>query len=330
MKCREVKNLLVAYLDSEVTPSERILIKTHLTKCAFCRKELTALSTMQNRIRQSLQVNAAQATLSPQAWNCLQTRLERESQTSQMWLQRLVQSVWRLAQKNTLGIKGEMKMKYKSVLVALVLLLFVSVTFFTYSPMRALAQDILAQFKSVIITGASTEVERDRIPTPIGQPTSTPMVIPPRILTVEEANQEAGFEVLCPINIPSGYQLIARGVHRSEAGVSASTKYAMVGTMYDPTYGIEEGTPTIRLIQTRYNPDFMAEHPVGDAPTTEVTVREQPGLWVEQAAMGCCDEHGNVLLSNLLVWQEGDIFFDLRSDDLPLEEILRIAESLSP
>ena len=221
-------------------------------------------------------------------------------------------------------------MKNKAILVPLVLVAFVLVTFFTYSPIRTLAQDILAQFKSVIITGVSTGVERDRIPTPIGQPTSTPMVIPLRILTVEEANQEAGFEVLYPIYIPSGYQLIARGVHHSEAGVSASAKYAMVGTTYDPTYGIEEGTPTIRIIQTRYTSDFMAEHPVGDAPTTEVTVREQPGLWVEQASMGCCDEHGNVLLSNILVWQEGDIFFDLRSDDLTLEDTLRIAESLSP
>lgn len=328
MKCREVKNLLVAYLDSEVTPSERILIKAHLAKCAFCRKELTALSTMQNRIRQSLQDNAAQATLSPQAWNRLQTRLAREACASQLWLQRLAQSVWRPGQRNPLAMKGEMK--HKTILVPLVLVAFISVTFFTYTPMRALAQDILAQFKSVIITGVSTGVERDRIPTPIGQSTSTPMVIPLRILPVEEANQEAGFEVLYPIYISSGYQLIARGVHHSEAGVSVSTKYAMVGTTYDPTYGIEEGTLSIRLIQTRYTPDFMAEHPVGDAPTTEVTVREQPGLWVEQAAMGCCDEHGNVLLSNLLVWQEGDIFFDLRSDDLPLEEILRIAESLSP
>lgn len=330
MKCREANELLVAYLDGEVTSSERTLVQAHLAECDFCRKELAALSTIQNRVRQFLHRKAAQATPSSQAWNHLQTRLAKEARPSQLWFQRLAPSVWQLIQRNSLAMKGEMKMNRRAVLVALVLVALISVAFFTCPPMRTLAQDILARFKSVIVTDAPTGVERARTPTSMGQPTATPMVIPPRILPVEQANQEAGFEILYPTYLPAGYQLVARGVHHAEAGVSVGTTYAMVGTTYDPTYGMEEGTPTLRLIQIRYAPNLTVEHPVGDTPTIKVTVRGQAGLWVEQAAMGCCDEHGNVLLSNLLVWQEDDIFIDLRSDDLPLEEMLRIAELLSP
>ncbi len=61
MKCQEVNKLLVAYLDGEVTPSERTLIQAHLAGCDFCQKELAALSVTQSRVSQSLQVRAAQA-----------------------------------------------------------------------------------------------------------------------------------------------------------------------------------------------------------------------------------------------------------------------------
>ena len=332
MKCREANELFVAYLDGEVTSSERTLIRAHLAECDCCRKELAALSKTQDRVRQSLYVRAAQSTPSPQAWNRLQTRLARQTRPSQLWLQRLAPSVWRLIEKNLLAMKGEMTMSRKVVWVVVAIVALISAAFFTYPPMQTLAQDILGRFRSVIITDAPTAVERVRVraPTPVGRPTATPIVTPPRILTVQEASQEAGFEILDPAYLPAGYQLVARGVHHAEAGVSVSTMYAMVGTTYDPAYGMGEGTPTLSLFQIRYAPDLTVEHPVGDAPTTEVTVRGQSGLWVEQAAMGCCDEHGNVFFRNLLVWQEDDIFIDLRSDDLPVEEMLRIAESLSP
>jgi len=38
MKCHQVSALLVAYLDGEVTPSERILIEAHLAGCDTCRR----------------------------------------------------------------------------------------------------------------------------------------------------------------------------------------------------------------------------------------------------------------------------------------------------
>ncbi len=112
MKCREVNELLVAYLDGEVTPSERTLIQAHLAGCAVCRKELAALAATQSHVSQSLQVRAAQAAPSPQAWSRLQARLaracpepsRREARPSsiksglQSWLQRLAPDVGRITQ----------------------------------------------------------------------------------------------------------------------------------------------------------------------------------------------------------------------------------------
>lgn len=102
MKCQEVSELLVAYLDGEVTPSERTLIQAHLAECNFCRKELTALSATQRCVSQSLQVKTAQAAPSPQAWSRLQARLAGEARPSlswlPTWLQRLAPGVGRTTQ----------------------------------------------------------------------------------------------------------------------------------------------------------------------------------------------------------------------------------------
>jgi hypothetical protein len=86
MKCQEMDKLLVAYLDNEVTPSERTLIQAHLAGCERCQEELAALSALQSRVSQFLQFRAAQAAPSPQAWSRLQARLAGEARLSPSWL----------------------------------------------------------------------------------------------------------------------------------------------------------------------------------------------------------------------------------------------------
>jgi hypothetical protein len=214
-------------------------------------------------------------------------------------------------------MKGESEMSRKAVLIAMALVALVSLAFLAYPPGHTLALEVLARFESLVITNAPTVSERSQDPTPVGQPTATPMIVPLPILTVKQANEQAGFQILCPRYVPAGYQLVGRGVHHAEAGVNVGTKYA-----------VEGGIPSISFSQTRYVTDVTEEYPVGDAPTIDVEVRGQPGLWVEQATVGLAA--GEPWLRNLLVWQEDDILNTLRSDDLALEEMSRIAESLSP
>lgn len=40
MNCQDIKNLLISYIDSELTEKEVALIEVHLHQCACCRKEL--------------------------------------------------------------------------------------------------------------------------------------------------------------------------------------------------------------------------------------------------------------------------------------------------
>lgn len=78
MDCQEVNELFGAYLDGEITPSERMLIQSHLAGCDVCREKLAALPAAHSRVSRSLRVQAAWAAPSAQAWSCLQARLARE------------------------------------------------------------------------------------------------------------------------------------------------------------------------------------------------------------------------------------------------------------
>ncbi len=118
MKCQEVSNLLVAYLDNEVSPSERALIQAHLDECDVCRKELAALSALQGRVHQFLRIRAAQAAPSSQAWSHLQGKLSRK----ESGLQRIVRSIGRAP-----SVQGGILGKCKPALAAIVVLAFVIV-----------------------------------------------------------------------------------------------------------------------------------------------------------------------------------------------------------
>jgi len=149
MKCQEVNELLVAYLDNEVTPSERILIRAHLAGCAVCQENLAALSALQSRVSQFLQVRAAQAVPSPQAWSRLQARLAGEARPSPSWLptwlQRLAPGVGRINR----VFEGEITMKKKFALTTIaVLVIALSVIAFVPS-VRAQASEILNAWFSI-------------------------------------------------------------------------------------------------------------------------------------------------------------------------------------
>ncbi|MCL0092788.1 zf-HC2 domain-containing protein [Dehalococcoidia bacterium] len=74
MNCKDIGQLLVAYLDGEVTPGERGAIDAHLSTCPGCREDLEALTITQKRFRQALEYVAA--PLAPGAWLRLEQRIE--------------------------------------------------------------------------------------------------------------------------------------------------------------------------------------------------------------------------------------------------------------
>lgn len=75
--CGQVQTVLLAYLDGEVTPSERTLSLAHLSGCTVCQQELDLLSIARSRVRSALQRRAIQAVPSREAWNRLEARLPK-------------------------------------------------------------------------------------------------------------------------------------------------------------------------------------------------------------------------------------------------------------
>jgi len=77
MNCDQVQSLLPAYLDGEVTPSERALVLAHLSGCTVCQQEFDRLSTARNRVRSTLQRRAVQAVPSREAWSRIEAGLSK-------------------------------------------------------------------------------------------------------------------------------------------------------------------------------------------------------------------------------------------------------------
>lgn len=79
MRCNEVQNVLVGYLDGEITPAERALIQEHISRCDECQAQLAALAATQNNVKRALHYRADLGTPSSNAWSQLQVRLAQES-----------------------------------------------------------------------------------------------------------------------------------------------------------------------------------------------------------------------------------------------------------
>lgn len=78
MNCKDIYELLIAYLDNEVSIAERATIEAHLHRCPQCRAELAELSATRTGLRGVLKAMAEEASPSPQAWKNVQARLEKK------------------------------------------------------------------------------------------------------------------------------------------------------------------------------------------------------------------------------------------------------------
>jgi hypothetical protein len=85
MNCKEICELLTAYLDGEVTPEEKANIDAHLAGCPQCRAEMEGLSETRDNLRSALTSMAEEAAPSPQAWEKIRNRLETKESRKGFW-----------------------------------------------------------------------------------------------------------------------------------------------------------------------------------------------------------------------------------------------------
>ena len=149
MNCAEVQSLLLAYLDGEVTSSERAMILTHLTGCTVCQQELTLLSTARSQIRSALQRRAVQAVPSKDAWNRLEAKLSKmqesflpeAAQPSSKLIAWLSRKALRAGRASTQLFSGGVTMNKRTILTAgaavLAIALVAILTFNSVTPVSA-------------------------------------------------------------------------------------------------------------------------------------------------------------------------------------------------
>jgi len=75
MNCKEVQELIPAYLDGETSPSEKRLIQAHLMTCMNCQEELEVVDGLRNGLQQHFRTKAVAMAPSGAAWSNLQKGL---------------------------------------------------------------------------------------------------------------------------------------------------------------------------------------------------------------------------------------------------------------
>jgi len=326
MTCQEVNKLLVAYLDHEVTPSERALIQAHLAGCDACQRELAALSALQSRISRSLQVRAAQAVPSPQVWSRLRARLAREARPSPSWL-----PTWlhRLAPGGTLSLSkgvghinqilGGVMMKKRLALVAIAALLIVLGTAGFVPSVRAQVGELLRWFRFESPAG--------------GEEVSVPSSVASIPGSVE-------FTPLRPAYLPDGFEAMAVGLNPEAASLnywnSATHQILIIDERLsspDDDRSLPAGAnvtvngqPAVLITGLEGQVSFVSIPPTPSAPVAspsgpDQVVALEPGVGSAETV--------SYTDGKQLIWYTGNIRIEMLSN-LPEEEMLRIAMSMVP
>jgi Domain of unknown function (DUF4367) len=123
-----------------------------------------------------------------------------------------------------------------------------------------------------------------------------------------EAGKLAGFPVLVPAYLPTGYSSMSDWFVTSQDGSMVVTN------------GYRDSTNHF-FILNQWNANGGGTRKYARDQIVDVTVRGQAGVWLPDMTNGPAQK-------NALVWEQGGITYSLITDSLPLDEMLKVAESL--
>jgi hypothetical protein len=230
--------------------------------------------------------------------------------------------------------------------IVLSVLVFFTILTLTIPPVRAFAQDLIRRVGDFMLVNGPTDAEQyvatmqSGTPTPTMNPNnvctdcSEPQLV--GLLTVREANSKAGFSVYTPGYVPEGYTLSSRDVFLSAKSTTAASSYRI--ELDPPLHNGEQMAGIITIDQTlmKENADPWTME-IGDTPIVDITVRGQDGVWLEQIPIYPFETNQgewDYARWNQLMWSENGYTFVLQtnmpSNLLPLDELLKMAESLQP
>lgn len=210
-------------------------------------------------------------------------------------------------------------------------LALIAALFLALPPLRSFAQEIIRKIGTITITNEPNPAETRLNELLSGTPTPTPdfnqetwsYVLQEK--TGAELAAAAGYPVYLPDYIPEGYEVIARqAIGSADAATSAFTLYRRVET-----------SDFLQVRQTPSTGNSIDEWTLqaGTTPVVDVTVRGLPGVWLEDYPITVTkdvQEGWTLLGQNLLLWEEAGFTFVIASQKLPLDDLLHVAESLTP
>lgn len=82
MSCKDINNLITAFLDEELTDKERYLVKAHLTTCQHCEIEMEAIASIQDDLRNAFRLEASRYSPSSRVWHRLQQYITGQGQAA--------------------------------------------------------------------------------------------------------------------------------------------------------------------------------------------------------------------------------------------------------
>lgn len=195
-----------------------------------------------------------------------------------------------------------------------VLAILATIVFLSPSAL-AFAGGIIRQVGGYVFTQGLPNPDPNRAPSPIQivrGPDSVSLETigyVPQAQDSGEASKMAGFAVLVPTYLPSGFSAMSGWfvTHR--------------GNGTEVTNGYHSLADNFVVINQWKNDQGGPQQTYAREQIVDVTVRGQAGVWLPGAADG-------TLQKEALVWAEGDRTYSLISVTLPLDEMLKIAESL--
>jgi hypothetical protein len=218
---------------------------------------------------------------------------------------------------------GGLRVLVRPTLVAAAVLMGIA-ALLSFPASRAAAQAIVDWIGHLIVTRGSTwaehDIAADEAPTEVqAEPLSRQFYDP------GAASEAAGFPVLVPSYVPNGYIRQPISVVRNEQGAFVSLSYGGEGVIQIVAWRLSEGSE-------------KQEFPIGDASITDVEVLSVRGKWIEGMKVAVVGDSsiryapGN---DNVLIWAIDDVdyfiyTYGVGSDPLSLDEVLRIANSMSP
>ncbi|MFC1950784.1 zf-HC2 domain-containing protein [Chloroflexota bacterium] len=89
LDCESIREILLDYINNEISDDERMLVSDHLSRCAACAMEMEALAAAESKLRQAYQEVTAGVSPSQRVWEAIKRETVGKERTGVSVLDRI-------------------------------------------------------------------------------------------------------------------------------------------------------------------------------------------------------------------------------------------------